>query len=161
MCHRAWPPYQHQQSQFPLKRWLRSPVARDALPTVVGVDDRIETLGTKTRPKRLWFRGSTGARHSFLLKVAAFRGTSITPTPSCARTASFQSCTKNHVSPCRYRRMGVYTCAVKSGILIVSAADVIGTSSTPVLDRCSALKVSSSSAIKNPKYDPKNINPNP
>ncbi|CAL8462813.1 g2346 [Coccomyxa elongata] len=52
----------------PTQETAALPVAQDALPTVLGVDDRIEILGTKTRPKRLWFRGSNGARYSFLLK---------------------------------------------------------------------------------------------
>ena len=44
-------------------------LADSALPILVSVDERVEILGTKTRPKRLWFRGSNGARYSFLLKV--------------------------------------------------------------------------------------------
>ncbi|BDA50909.1 probable serine/threonine-protein kinase SMG1 at C-terminar half [Coccomyxa sp. Obi] len=52
----------------PAQEMAALPVAQDALPTLVGVDDRIEILGTKTRPKRLWLRGSNGARYSFLLK---------------------------------------------------------------------------------------------
>lgn len=64
----------------PAQEMAAVPVAQDALPILVGVDDRIEILGTKTRPKRLWFRGSNGTRYSFLLKVAPLHGSPTTPT---------------------------------------------------------------------------------
>lgn len=69
----------------PAQQMAALPAAQDALPTLMGVDDRIEILGTKTRPKRLWFRGSNGARYSFLLKVAPLQGSSTSPIVSCCR----------------------------------------------------------------------------
>lgn len=43
--------------------------AGEAFPMLNSVEARIEILGTKTRPKRMWLLGSDGARYSFLLKV--------------------------------------------------------------------------------------------
>jgi PI-3-kinase-related kinase SMG-1 len=37
--------------------------------SIAGLEGRLEILGTKTRPKRLWLRGSDGTRVSFLVKV--------------------------------------------------------------------------------------------
>ena len=37
--------------------------------TIAALEGRVEILGTKTRPKRLWLLGSDGRRRSFLVKV--------------------------------------------------------------------------------------------
>lgn len=44
--------------------------AEAAYPTIIGLQDDVEILGTKTRPKRLWLLASDGRRISYLLKVA-------------------------------------------------------------------------------------------
>ena len=48
---------------------LRLPMPHAKGVEIVGLDDRIMVLGTKTRPKRLWFKGSDGVCKCFLLKV--------------------------------------------------------------------------------------------
>ena len=51
------------------KAMLRLPMPNSKGVEIIGLEDRIMVLGTKTRPKRLWFKGSDGVCKGFLLKV--------------------------------------------------------------------------------------------
>ena len=68
----------------PAPGWAHAPAAAgpegDGI-TIAALESRVEILGTKTRPKRLWLLGSDGRSRSFLVKVGA----------GCMRSASCQA----------------------------------------------------------------------